>query len=86
MKITQFGVAYAYRSHAAPQDIRYYKTNYEDAVKAADSLLCDDDDSRVWFLDNGIWYCVFYRDTSTGNFVVSKNEINLNKAYISNYY
>jgi hypothetical protein len=86
MKISQFGVAYAIRSHAMPKDICCIRASYEEAKKTANGLCCDDDDSQVWFTVDNDWYCVFYRDKNTGCFVVSKNEINLTKSYISDYF
>lgn len=52
-------VAYAYHHWASPKDIRSddepYDT-YEEAVKDAKLMLCDDDDVQVYYRSNDEWY------------------------------
>lgn len=52
-------IAYACHHWASPRDIRsdskFYDT-YEEAVKDAKSMLCDDDDVQVYYRNNNEWY------------------------------
>lgn len=86
MFITEFHVAYAYRKHATPKDIVETVDCLRDAERIARDYLCDDDDSRIWIKVNNKWYCVFGRDLSTGRLVVSEGVINIESAYVSDWY
>lgn len=49
----KFYAAYAIRKQAMPEDIFAKFDNFEDAYKAANATLVDDDDSAVYtFMDN----------------------------------
>lgn len=86
MEIKQFFVAYSHRKDAMPEDIRVCCDTYEEAKYVADDFLCDDDDSRVWIQVDNVWYCVFGRDKYSQALIVSKEEINCHKAYVSEWY
>ena len=86
MKIDKFYVAYAVRKEAMPDSIFTICDTYEEAERMAYDCLCDDDDSRVWIYVDYIWYCVFGRDKHSQAFIVSKEEINCHKAYVSDWY
>ena len=53
-----FYTAYRHRGFARPGDIKSGFRTFKQADDYAYSLLCDDDDSAVYSLVNGVWYKV----------------------------
>lgn len=86
MNITEFHVAYAYRKDAMPENIITTVDNLREAERIAREHLCDDDDSRVWIKVDDKWYCVFGRDQLTDRLIVSKDVININNIFVSEWY
>lgn len=84
-KIDKFYIAYAYRSYAYPEDIKDVKNSYEEACEIAKFMLSDDDDSRVWIKVNDNWYVVWHRDENNGKLVVSAAEVDIRKAFLSDW-
>ena len=84
-KIDKFYIAYAYRSYAYPEDIKDVKDSYEEAYEMAKFMLSDDDDSRVWIKVDGDWYVVWHRDEDSGKLVVSVAEVDIRKAFLSEW-
>lgn len=84
--ITKYHIAYAYRKSATPEYIFKTVDYLRDAERIAREILCDDDDSRIWIEVNNKWYCVFGRDIATGRLIVSEGVINIENAYVSDWY
>ena len=86
MVIDKFYVAYAWRKDAMPTDIVEECDTYEYAERIAYEYLCDDDDSRVWIIVDGKWYCVFGRDRLSDRLIVSEGVVSAKDAYVSEWY
>ena len=85
-KVKDFLIAYHIRGVARLEDVEARASSYKQARKIALDLLCDDDDVNIFFWDGDDWYCIFDRQKITRRFIVSKNEINYDKSYVSEYY
>lgn len=97
MKINKFYVAYAVKKYAMPDSIFTICDTYEEAKCMANDFLYDNEvipiigapkdhnDSRVWIHVDYIWYCVWGRDATTGCLIVSKDGINSQTKYVSDW-